>query len=158
MNGLALLNCRESDLVVKTMNGLKEAGRTALSDYMDHFPHIAESLGGAKRILLAHDVGVRTHLREVSTAETIQMIRSMKGYMGNITAEIRPDHLFLNHENTKGLGHHAFQYSPEISIHLAKNPILAHKGCRRQEQTKWPQEQPHKNKPLRRLRLRKRNA
>lgn len=112
VNGLALLNCRESDLVVKTMNGLKEAGRTALSDYMDHFPHIAESLGGAKRILLAHDVGVRTHLREVSTAETIQMIRSMKGYMGNITAEIRPDHLFLNHENTKGLGPYAQQWTP----------------------------------------------
>ena len=112
VDGLALLNCRESDLVIKTMDGLKESGMNTLADYMDHFPHVAESLGGAKRILLAHDIGVRAHLREVSTAETVQMIRAMKGYMGNITAEIRPDHLFLNHENTKGLGPYAQQWTP----------------------------------------------
>jgi dihydroorotase (multifunctional complex type) len=79
---------------------------------MDHFPHVAESLGAAKRILLAHDAGVRAHLREVSTAETVQVIRAMKGYMGNITAEVRPDHLFLNHGNTKDLGPYAQQWTP----------------------------------------------
>ena len=112
VDGLALLNCRESDLVIKTMDGLKESGRNTLADYMDHFPHVAESLGGAKRILLAHDVGVRAHFREVSTAETVQMIRAMKGYMGKITAEVRPDHLFLNHENTRNLGPYAQQWTP----------------------------------------------
>ncbi|MBT7913558.1 dihydroorotase family protein, partial [Candidatus Bathyarchaeota archaeon] len=112
VDGLALLNCRESDLVNKTMNGLKESGRNTLADYMDHFPHVAESLGGAKRILLAHDAGVRAHFREVSTAETVQMIRLMKGYMGKITAEVRPDHLFLNYDNTKNLGPYAQQWTP----------------------------------------------
>jgi len=77
VDGLALLNCRESDIVIKTMDELKESGKNTLADYMDHFPHVAESLGGAKRILLAHDVGVRAHFREVSTAETVQMIRAM---------------------------------------------------------------------------------
>ena len=112
VDGLALLNCRESDLVIKTMKGLRESGRNTLSDYMDHFPHEAESLGAEKRILLAHNVGVRAHLREVSTLETVQMIRSMKGYMDTITTEIRPDHLFLNHENTKDLGPFAQQWTP----------------------------------------------
>jgi dihydroorotase (multifunctional complex type) len=112
VNGIALLNCRESDLVIKTMNRLRESGRNTLSDYMDHFPHEAESLGAEKRILLAHNVGVRAHLREVSTLETVQMIRSMKGYMDTITTEIRPDHLFLNHENTKDLGPFAQQWTP----------------------------------------------
>ncbi len=112
VDGLALLNCRESDLVIKTMNGLKESGKNTLADYMDHFPHVAESLGAAKRILLAHDAGVRAHLREVSTAETAQVIRAMKGYMSNITAEVRPDHLFLNHENTRKLGPYAQQWTP----------------------------------------------
>ena len=112
VDGLALLNCRESDLVIKKMNRLRESGRNTLSDYMDHFPHEAESLGAEKRILLAHNVGVRAHLREVSTLETVQMIRSMKGYMDTITAEIRPDHLFLNHENTKDLGPFAQQWTP----------------------------------------------
>ncbi len=112
VDGLALLNCRESDLVNKTMNGLKESGRNTLADYMDHFPHVAESLGGAKRILLAHDAGVRAHFREVSTTETVQMIKLMKGYMGKITAEVRPDHLFLNYDNTKNLGPYAQQWTP----------------------------------------------
>ncbi|MBT4424618.1 dihydroorotase family protein [Candidatus Bathyarchaeota archaeon] len=112
VDGLALLNCRESDLVIKTMNGLKESGRNTLADYMDHFPHVAESLGGAKRILLAHDAGVRAHFREVSTTETVQMIKLMKGYMGKITAEVRPDHLFLNYDNTKNLGPYAQQWTP----------------------------------------------
>jgi len=67
VDGLALFNCRESDLVIKKMNRLRESGRNTLSDYMDHFPHEAESLGAEKRILLAHNVGVRAHLREVST-------------------------------------------------------------------------------------------
>jgi dihydroorotase (multifunctional complex type) len=112
VEGLALLNCRESDLVIKTMNGIKEAGRNKLSDYMAHFPHVAESLGGAKRIHLAHETGVQAHFREVSTAETVEMLRSMKGYMGNITAEVRPDHLFLNIENTEDMGPYAQQWTP----------------------------------------------
>jgi dihydroorotase (multifunctional complex type) len=112
VNGLALLNCRESGLVIDTMNRLREAGRNTLSDYMDHFPHEAEARGAEKRILLAYNVGVRAHLREVSTVETVQTIRSMKLYMDNITAEVRPDHLFLNIENTKDLGPYAQQWTP----------------------------------------------
>jgi dihydroorotase (multifunctional complex type) len=110
--GLVLLNCRESDLVISTMKNLKDAGKNTLSDYMAHFPHAAESAGGYKRILLAHEVGAQTHFREVSTAETVEMLRSMKGYMGSITAEVRPDHLFLNIENTKNLGPFAQQWTP----------------------------------------------
>ena len=36
----------------------------------------------------------------------------MKGYMGNITAEVRPDHLFLNIENTRDMGPFAQQWTP----------------------------------------------
>lgn len=112
VDGLALLNCRESDLVINTMNTIKKADRNKLSDYMAHFPHVAESLGGAKRIHLAHETCVQAHFREVSTGETVKMLRSMKGYMSKITAEVRPDHLFLNIENTKDLGPFAQQWTP----------------------------------------------
>ena len=111
-DGLVLLNCRESDLVIRTMKGLKDQGKNKLADYMTHFPHVAESVGGAKRILLTHETRVKAHFREVSTSETVEMIRSMKGYMDNITAEVRPDHLFLNIENTKNLGPFAQQWTP----------------------------------------------
>jgi dihydroorotase (multifunctional complex type) len=112
VDGLALLNCRESDLVIYTMKRLRAEGRNKLSDYMSHFPHVAESAGAAKRILLAHSVGVKGHLREVSTAETVEVLRCLKPYLGNITAEVRPDHLFLNQGNTSSLGPYAQQWTP----------------------------------------------
>ncbi|MCW4011821.1 MAG: dihydroorotase family protein [Candidatus Bathyarchaeota archaeon] len=112
VNGLALLNCRESDHVLHTIKKLKESGKNTLQDYNNGFPHVAESVGAAKRILLAHSVGVRTHLREVSTAETADVLRSLKPYMADITAEVRPDHLFLNQENTKKRGPYGQQWTP----------------------------------------------
>jgi dihydroorotase-like cyclic amidohydrolase len=57
-------------------------------------------------------VGVRTHLREVSTSETVDLLRSLKRYMTDITAEVRPDHLFLNQENTEKLGPYGQQWTP----------------------------------------------
>jgi len=112
VDGLALLNCRESDLVIHTINQLITRSKNTLNDYMSHFPHIAESAGGAKRVLLAQDTGVQAHLREVSTAETITMLRKLKPYMGKTSAEVRPDHLFLNQENTADLGPYAQQWTP----------------------------------------------
>ena len=112
VDGLALLNCRESDLVIATMRKTREKGSGNLMDYNNHFPHVAESAGGAKRILLAHNVGARAHFREVSTAETVEMLRLLKPYRGDISAEVRPDHLVLNHENTSDLGPYAQQWTP----------------------------------------------
>jgi dihydroorotase len=112
VDGLALLNCRESDLVIATMRKTREKGSGNLLDYNNHFPHVAESAGGAKRILLAHNVGVRAHFREVSTAETVEMLRHLKPYRGDMSAEVRPDHLVLNHENTSDLGPYAQQWTP----------------------------------------------
>jgi len=112
VDGLALLNCRESDLVIATMRKTREKGSGNLMDYNNHFPHVAESAGGAKRILLAHNVRARAHFREVSTAETVEMLRHLKPYRGDISAEVRPDHLVLNHENTSDLGPYAQQWTP----------------------------------------------
>ncbi len=110
--GLALLNCRESDLVVHITERLRGSGSGTLDDYNAHFPHVAESVGAAKRVLLSHAVGVKTHMREVSTLETVNVLRKLKHYMVGVTAEARPDHLLLNHENTRGLGPYAQQWTP----------------------------------------------
>lgn len=110
--GLALLNCRESDLVVHVTERLRCSGSGTLDDYNAHFPHVAESVGAAKRVLLSHAVGVKTHMREVSTLETVNVLRKLKHYMVGVTAEARPDHLLLNHENTRGLGPYAQQWTP----------------------------------------------
>ena len=112
VGGLALLNCRESDYVRHTIKHLREANRNKLQDYNISFPHVAESAGGAERILLANSVGVNAHLREVSTLETVEMLRNLRPYMAGITAEVRPDHLFLNQENTENLGPYGQQWTP----------------------------------------------
>jgi dihydroorotase len=112
VEGIVLLNCRESDLVVYVEKKLKNSASRTLDDYNAHFPHLAEFIGAAKRVLLSHTVGVKTHMREVSTLETIKALRRLKNYMGGITVEVRPDHLFLNHENTRGLGPFAQQWTP----------------------------------------------
>jgi len=112
VEGLALLNCRESDLVVHVTERLRCSGSGTLDDYNAHFPHVAESVGAAKRVLLSHAVGVKTHMREVSTLETMKVLRKLKHYMVGVTAEARPDHLLLNHENTRGLGPYAQQWTP----------------------------------------------
>lgn len=117
VDGLSLLNCRESDLVIHSMNKIKAERKNDLEDYNHHFPHVAESIGGAKRILLANKIGVKTHLREISTSETVDMIRKFKPYMNNITSEIRPDHLFLNIKNTSDLGSFAQQWTPIRTQH-----------------------------------------
>lgn len=120
VDGLALLNCRESDHVIHTIKKIKEAGKHTLQDYNNSFPHIAEATGAAKRILLAHDVGVSTHLREVSTSETVDVLRGLKPYMTCVTAEVRPDHLFLNQENAKNLGPYGQQWTPIRTKHDQK--------------------------------------
>ncbi len=110
--GLALLNCRESDLVVHVTERIRGSGSGTLDDYNAHFPHVAESVGAAKRVLLSNAVGVKTHMREVSTLETVKALRRLRHYMGGVTAEARPDHILLNHENTRGLGPYAQQWTP----------------------------------------------
>jgi dihydroorotase (multifunctional complex type) len=112
IDGLAMLNCRESDLVIQTINKLKTGGKNTFKDYMNHFPHIAETAGGAKRVILANGARVKAHFREVSTAETVAMLRNLKPYLEGITTEVRPDHLFLNQENTADLGPYAQQWTP----------------------------------------------
>jgi dihydroorotase (multifunctional complex type) len=115
-DALAFLNCRESNIVKYSIKKLQQLGKNTLEDYMNHFPSVAESVGGAKRILMTHNVGVKTHLREVSTSETIAMIRRLKPYLSKTTAEVRPDHLFLNQENTRNLGPYAQQWTPIRSL------------------------------------------
>jgi dihydroorotase (multifunctional complex type) len=111
-NSLAYLNCRESEIVVHTMKKMVNEGKLSPESYNLHFPHVAEYCGAARRILLSHAAGVKTHLREISTQETVCIFRKLRNYMTRITTEVRPDHLFLNIENTRNLGPYSQQWTP----------------------------------------------
>jgi len=109
VNGLLLMNCREAEVVDHEMAKIRREGRKSFGDYNASFPRVAESVAAAKRLLMAESVGVRMHLREVSTIETLRVLGALKG---NVTTETRPDHLFLNEEDSAQLGPLAQQWTP----------------------------------------------
>jgi len=109
VGGLLLMNCREAEIVDHEMSRLRRLGKNELFDYNSSFPRVAESVAAAKRILMAESVGIRAHLREVSTLETVRVLGALKS---GVTAEARPDHLFLNEEDSAALGPLAQQWTP----------------------------------------------
>jgi dihydroorotase (multifunctional complex type) len=109
VGGLLLMNCREAEIVDHESARIRREGRSGFGDYNESFPRIAESVAASKRLLMAESVGVHTHLREVSTVETIRVLANLKGA---VTAEARPDHLFLNEEGSTWLGPLAQQWTP----------------------------------------------
>lgn len=109
VGGLLLMNCREAEIVDHEAARLRRMGKNSFLDYNSSFPRVAESVAAAKRILMAESVGVRAHLREVSTLETLRVLDALKG---GVTAEARPDHLFLSEEENAALGPLAQQWTP----------------------------------------------
>jgi dihydroorotase/allantoinase len=109
VDGLLLMNCREAEIVDHEAAKLRRLGKNSFLDYNSSFPRVAESAAAAKRILMAESVGVRAHLREVSTVETLRVLGALKG---GVTAEARPDHLFLCEEDHAALGPLAQQWTP----------------------------------------------
>jgi dihydroorotase (multifunctional complex type) len=109
VDALLLMNCREADIVDHEVARLRRMGKNSLQDYNSSFPRVAESVAAAKRILMAESLGIRVHFREVSTLETLRVLRALKG---GVTAEARPDHLFLCEEEDAALGPLAQQWTP----------------------------------------------
>ena len=109
VGGLLLMNCREAEIVDHEAARLRSLRRNGFLDYNSSFPRVAESVAAAKRILMAEFVGVRAHLREVSTLETLRVLGALKS---GVTAEARPDHLFLNEEDHAAFGPLAQQWTP----------------------------------------------
>jgi dihydroorotase len=108
--GMVLLNCREAKIVDKAISEIRAAGKNSFNDYNDSFPNVAEAIASADRLLMAEDIGVKAHLREISTHETLRVIRCLK--KSNISTEGRPDHLFLNKVDHAALGPLAEQWTP----------------------------------------------
>ena len=108
--GMMLLNCREAKIVDKAIRDIRAAGRNSFDDYNDSFPHVAEAVAAAERLLMAEDIGVKAHLREISTHETLGVLNCLK--KSNVSTEVRPDHLFLNRVDHAALGPLAEQWTP----------------------------------------------
>jgi dihydroorotase len=62
------------------------------------WPHEAEEIMIARDLILAEGVGARLHVPHVSTAGSVQLIRSAKARGVRVTAEVTPHHLVLEDE------------------------------------------------------------
>jgi allantoinase len=111
VDGIAFFNCRESEIIDRETARLKRVGKNTLKDYNQSYPAIAEVLSAAKQLLIADEIGVKCHFREVSTLECVNIFKQLK-VKTDTCIEARPDHLFLTQENSEHLGPLAQQWTP----------------------------------------------
>jgi dihydroorotase-like cyclic amidohydrolase len=102
---LASLNCRYADLRTWFKAKIREVGGRTIEDFAKASPPIAETLGAKKNLLLARDLGIKAHLREISSEKTLQILEQLKTPL--TTAEVTPNHLFLTEKDAKTLGPYA---------------------------------------------------
>ncbi|VVT11585.1 Dihydroorotase [Sphingomonas sp. EC-HK361] len=99
-----LTYARDLDLVVISEaqddglvgDAVATAGETATRHGLAAAPAIAEALAVARDIMLAEDTGARLHLRLVTTAAGLDLVRAAKRRGVRVTCGIDPAHLLLS--------------------------------------------------------------
>ncbi|HEB12654.1 MAG TPA: dihydroorotase [Actinobacteria bacterium] len=82
--------------------GVMNEGPTAASLGLKGIPAAAEEIMVARDIILAELTGGRLHITHVSTAGSVDLIRSAKKRGVRVSADVTPHHLVLTDENMKG--------------------------------------------------------
>ena len=72
------------------------AGETATRLGLPAAPAVAEALAVARDLLLAEETGARLHLRQVTTAAALELVRAAKRRGVRVTCGITPAHLLLS--------------------------------------------------------------
>jgi dihydroorotase (multifunctional complex type) len=109
--GVASLNCRHAPLRTWLTRRIKRHRGKDICAYSEASPPLEEAIGAAEVLHLARAVGVRTHVREISTLASLTVLDRWK--TGNVTAEVTPNHLLLTTEDAMRLGPYA-QIPPPI--------------------------------------------
>ncbi len=81
-----------------------EINEGALSTYLgiQGAPVTAETIHLARNILLAHEFGTKLHITHVSTAQSVEMIRTFRKQGFKLTCETSPQYFTLNEEAVMG--------------------------------------------------------
>jgi allantoinase len=103
--GVASLNCRHAPLRAWLTRRIRGQRGKDIRAYSEASPPLEEAIGAAGVLHLARAVGVRTHVREVSTMASLNILDGWK--TGNITAEVTPNHLLLTTDDVVRLGPYA---------------------------------------------------
>ena len=108
--GLCCLNAREAQLKTRLSKRITEVKGISIAALSGNSPGVEEAIGASKNILLASETGARVHLREISSAQTIEMLRKLKP--PNLTAEVTPYHLLLTKNDAERLGPYGLVLPP----------------------------------------------
>lgn len=85
-----------------TGSSVATAGEFATRLGLPAAPSFAESLAVARDIRLAEATGVRLHIRQVTTAESIELVRAAKARGVRVTCGVTPAHMLLNENSVSG--------------------------------------------------------
>ena len=72
--------------------------------YCSSSPGIGEAIGASRNILLSEAVGVKVHLRQISSVNAVDILRKLESQGRKVTSEVSPHHLLLTTEDAKNLG------------------------------------------------------
>ncbi|MDO9490522.1 MAG: dihydroorotase [Sphingomonadaceae bacterium] len=99
------------------------AGEFATRLGLPSAPAFAEALAVARDVRLAAATGARLHIRQVTTAESLDIIRRAKARGVRVTCGVTPAHMLLNDQAT--LGYRSFaRLSPPLRIEADRLAIL----------------------------------
>ncbi len=106
----ALEYCRHFDVVVGiypdtpalSASGVMHEGRESFRLGLPGIPAMAEEIGVERDLRVAAATGGRIHIQNVSTAGAVASIRRFKDQGVQVTAEVTPHHLLLDHSQLKG--------------------------------------------------------
>lgn len=87
-------------------------------------PAFAESLAVARDIRLAEATGARLHIRQVTTAEAIELVREARGRGVKVTAGVTPAHWLLNETAVAGFRSFA-RLSPPLRSDADRRAVVA---------------------------------
>jgi dihydroorotase len=99
------------------------AGEFATRLGLPSAPSFAEALAVARDVRLAEATGARLHIRQVTTAESLDIVRRAKARGVRVTCGVTPAHLLLNDQAT--LGYRTFaRLSPPLRSETDRLAVL----------------------------------
>jgi len=101
---VACLTNGEPNLNKWFLRKIQEEGGKDIAAYGEASPDIVEVIGIARNIIYADYLGVDVHLRQISSAHAVRVLRRLNRKDIKVTSEVSPHHLLLDTEYSKSLG------------------------------------------------------
>jgi dihydroorotase len=112
------------DTPALSADGVMHEGRESFRLGLPGIPAMAEEIGIERDLRVAHATRGRIHIQNVSTAEGVASIRRFKERGTQVTAEVTPHHLLLNHSHVTHYNTH-FKMMPPLRTEEDQAALLA---------------------------------